>query len=93
MKRNSLAGPVKGMLTSGATVAFLFGLGYLLDCRFNTRGGWESQDRCWLTAGSMMGVGGGTGLGFALGYNTYNPTLREPDGRGRRTEPTDQPEA
>lgn len=77
----------KTLFTSGASLVIVFATAYLVDCRWNTRGPWNGQDRCWLTAGSMMGIGGMGGAGYYLGYNTYNPNLRDP----KRTEQTDTP--
>jgi hypothetical protein len=77
----------KALLNTGTSLCLVFGTAYLVDCRWNTRGPWDAQDRCWLTAGSMMGIGGMGKAGYMLGYNTYNPSLRDPS----RTEQTDAP--
>ncbi len=77
----------RNMMMSGAFVA-VFGIAYLLDCRHKNHGlAWEAQDRCWFTAGTIMGIGGSAGTGYLIGYNTYNPSLRDPG----RTERTDTP--
>jgi hypothetical protein len=66
------------LLKGASTAAMLFGAIYLLDCRLTDKepGG---RDRCYLQAGSLMGLGGMSGVGYAIGYNTLNPALRKPD--------------
>lgn len=69
-------------------VAFAFGVAYTLDCRSWAKN-WDQAEGCYLTGGSMAGVGGlgraAQGM-FTAGYNTYNPTLRN------RTAPVDNPD-
>lgn len=68
-------------------VAFAFGVAYTIDCR-SLATNWDQAEGCYLTGGSMAGVGGlgraAQGM-FTAGYNTYNPSLRT------RTAPTDSP--
>lgn len=59
-------------------INIIFGLGYLVDCRVVSSQ--QSSAHCWITAGAIAGVGGAGTVGYRLGYNTYNPALRDPRG-------------
>jgi hypothetical protein len=66
------------LLKGASTAAIVFGAVYLVDCRLTDKepGG---RDRCYFTAGTLMGLGGMSGVGYAIGYNTLNPALRKPE--------------
>jgi len=81
MKLSNLLGAIGAgatVLKGASTAAILFGAVYLLDCRLTDKdpGG---RDRCYFTAGTLMGLGGMSGVGYAVGFNTYNPSLRRPE--------------
>lgn len=68
-----------------STVVLLFGIGYLIDCRLN--GG--AIDHCWLTGGSLAGLGTAGQAGYRAGFWTPNPGIRQEE--RNRTAPTDTP--
>lgn len=72
------------ILTTASSAAVIVGTIYLVDCRISAKTS-EAIDRCYFTALPMMGVGIAGRGGFAIGYNTLNPSLRKEDehqGRG-----------
>lgn len=66
------------LLKGASATAIIIGATYLVDCRLSNRGA-DAVDRCWMTALPIMGLGGAGGLGFQVGYQTYNPALRRED--------------
>jgi len=66
-------------LKGATTAAMVFGVVYLVDCRLTDKepGG---RDRCYLQAGTFMGLGAVGRGGYSLGYWTMNPELRPEDG-------------
>lgn len=75
----ALAGAGAKAATTVSTLSVIAGLAYLGDCRINSKSE-GSIDRCWMTALPIMGIGVGVRGGFAIGYNTLNPSLRRPEG-------------
>jgi hypothetical protein len=75
-----------------SVLAFMVGLAYTLDCRSWSRS-WDQASACYLTGGSLMGLGG---IGKAAegswraGFNTYNAALRDPR-RDPALEPSGDP--
>jgi hypothetical protein len=62
---------------SGAcSAAIIFGGIYLIDCRISARNA-DQVDRCYFTAGPLMGIGIAGRGAFSVGYNTLNPALRK----------------
>jgi hypothetical protein len=81
MKLSSILGALgtgATLLKGASTAAIVFGAVYLVDCRLTDKdpGG---RDRCYFTAGTLMGLGGMSGVGYAVGFNTFNPALRKPE--------------
>ena len=78
MKLSAIIGAIgsgAAVLKGASTAAILFGGIYLVDCRITDKepGG---RDRCYLQAGSLMGLGAMGRGGYSLGYWTENPALR-----------------
>lgn len=80
------------MVNTVSALSIILGGIYLVDCRI-TSASPDERDSCYFTALPLMGVGGAAKGAFALGYNTYNPTLRRSgdspsrDAKGRFTHP------
>ena len=81
-----LAGPLRSVLGAASSVTLLFGIGYLLDCRF----GGGDVDKCWLTGGTLAGIGTAGQAGYRAGFWTPNPGIRQDE--RNRVAPTDTPE-
>jgi hypothetical protein len=82
MKPSALVGALgagaKILGTASTMLAVVAGL-YLVDCR-RQASGMDQIDRCYLFAlNSILGAGGGAGVGWLAGFNTYNPALRKED--------------
>jgi hypothetical protein len=73
---------VKTVVGAASTITRLFGIGYLIDCRFN--GG--DVDKCWLTGGSLAGIA----TAYKAGYWTPNPGISQ--AQRNRTAQIDTPE-
>lgn len=71
------------ILTTASGAAVFVGAVYLIDCRISAKTT-EAIDRCYFTALPMMGVGIAGRGGFAIGYNTLNPSLRKEDEQSSR---------
>jgi hypothetical protein len=83
----ALAGPLRAMLGAASTVTILFGVGYMVDCRMN--GG--DVDKCWLTGGTLAGLGTAGQAGYRAGYWTPNPAIKQ--SQRTRVAPTDTPKS
>lgn len=70
-------GTVATLIKSASTTAVVAGSLYLLDCRLSDRRP-EAVDRCWMTALPIMGLGVAARGSYAVGFSTYNPSLRKP---------------
>jgi hypothetical protein len=84
MKLTTVLGAIgsgASLLKGASTAAVIFGAVYLADCRMtdHTPG---ARDRCYLQAGSFMGLGAMGRGGYALGYWSLNPALRPEDQPG-----------
>jgi hypothetical protein len=78
MKLSSILGAIGAggaALKNVTTAAMVFGAVYLVDCRLSARDP-GAFDRCYLQAGSLMGLGAVGRGGYSLGYWTENPALR-----------------
>lgn len=85
MKLSAIVGAIGDgaqLLTTASSVAVIVGAAYLVDCRFAAKNS-EAIDRCYFTALPMMGVGIAGRGGFAVGYNTLNPSLRKEEEQPR----------
>ena len=79
MKLNTVLAAIGGgakVITGASSAAIIVGSIYLADCRISAKGA-DAVDRCYFTALPLMGVGIAGRGGFAIGYNTLNPTLRK----------------
>lgn len=89
MKISTIVGAIGGgakILGTASTLLVVVAGLYLVDCRRNARG-MDQVDRCYLFAiNSILGAGGGAGVGFMAGFNTYNPALRPEDHTPERDE-------
>lgn len=82
MKLSALLGAVGSgatVLKGASAAAMVFGAIYLVDCRITDKEP-GARDRCYLQAGSLMGLGAMGRGGYSLGYWTENPALRREEG-------------
>lgn len=70
-------------LGGASTLAIVFGIGYLIDCRRDPA---ADRAECWVAGGGLAGVGGA----YKAGYWTPNPDI-SPRQRSRAAQ-TDKPE-
>lgn len=79
MKSSAILGAIGSgaqILGTASTLLAVVATIYLVDCRRQARG-MDQIDRCYLFAlNSVLGAGGGAGVGWLAGFNTYNPALR-----------------
>jgi len=80
------AGPLRSALGLASSVTLLFGVGYLLDCR----GHGGDVDKCWLTGGTLAGLGTAGSAGWRAGFWTPNPKISQEE--RNRVAQTDSPE-
>lgn len=81
MKLSMILGALGGLGSTfkvASNVALVAAALYLVDCRVSNKSA-ESLDRCWMTALPIAGIGAAGRGGYALGFNTLNPALREED--------------
>ena len=75
-----------GGITAGQLVAAVFGVALIARCELGPQppGGWIV---CWLAGGLVAKVPGlaqaAQQIGYLKGYNTYNPSLKEPQSTDR----------
>lgn len=81
----TVASSSASLLQSASALAVLIGGIYLVDCRVSAKGS-DAVDRCYFTALPLMGVGVAGRGGFSVGYNTLNPSLRQPEEEEHRGE-------
>jgi hypothetical protein len=76
---------------TAASLSVVVGAAYIADCRFNKG---ATFDGCWMTGGSLMGIGfgagGGAAVGWKAGFNTLNPALRRPEDNAPATDGADR---
>lgn len=82
----ALIGPLRTVLAAASTVTILFGVGYLIDCRL----GGGDVDKCWLTGGTLAGIGTAGQAGYRAGFWTPNPSIRQQE--RNRAAKTDTPQ-
>jgi len=88
--RIATTAPAAGTFGLSGVAALVFGLAMATDCaRFATKAG--ACRGQFIESAGLIALGlstiGGSMAGFREGYNTYNPTLRTPNGRRRRRGP------
>lgn len=76
----------RSIVGAASTITLAFGIGYLIDCRLT--GG--DVDKCWLTGGSLAGLGTAGQAAYKAGFWTPNPGIRQ-DERDR-VAPMDSPD-
>ena len=81
-----IAGPLRSVLGAASTVTLAFGVGYLIDCRM----GGGDVDKCWLTGGSLAGLGTAGSAAYKAGFWTPNPGIQQSE--RDRVAPTDTPQ-
>jgi hypothetical protein len=83
------ASAARKAVSVAGVVAITLGIAYTLDCRRYARGV-EQLQSCYAFGGSIAGVGvgfsGARSSGFEQGFNTYNPSLRQPAAQRRKKE-------
>jgi hypothetical protein len=80
-----IAGPLRSVIGAASTVTLAFGVGYLIDCRL----GGGDVDKCWLTGGSLAGLGTAGSAAYKAGFWTPNPEIQQE--QRNRTARTDTP--
>lgn len=84
---SALGKTLSTMFGAASTVTILFGIGYIVDCRFN---GNPDVAQCWLTGGTLAGLGTAGQAGYRAGYWTPNPSISQDE--RNRVAPTDTPQ-
>jgi hypothetical protein len=83
------SGVARKAISVAGVVAVVLGVAYTLDCR-RFASGVEHLQSCYAFGGSIAGVGvgfsGARSSGFEQGFNTYNPSLRQPTTQRRKKE-------